>query len=316
MKIRRANEFLLILECEDPEKELKKRTTYPHEAEKASFVQLYKGNLEERVKKHVGGKFNVPNPKPEYVDKLLREYRSVLSEGGTLFQFVFKKYVFYDTFEDDKEPTRPDYERVDNVPDEWPTVKEAAKDKDIDKSTVNSQIYDGELRAVMSDGRRHIEPDKNYDDWSPRRKKSYLRDRRLVIAKEVLLKYEPIHLSDFFEYIVEAEKDRFGSEQIPDGPGTPAQRMEAFFEDVLQGGPTVTAPKTIWEWNHSIEEICDHYSLGKKKKAKRAFPEGLLDEMIHQANQRELEDSTMKENRTSRDPASPDRSRNRGRVSK
>ena len=272
MKLRRAKKFYVIRPCENPVDFLESRTTFPHEADKAWYIPLHEGNLLSRVQKHIGGKFNVPNPEENYVPRLISEYEKRLLQGQRLFQFLFEGYIYYETFNDEKKPNRPKYEHVNEVPKSWLTVQEAAKDKDIDKSTVNSKIYAGNLHAVMMNGRRYIEPTNEYKKWSPDRKKSYLRDRRLIIAMEVLKNFEPIHLQDFYDHVVEIESRRFGDEQIP-------KSIESFFNEVLEGVGEV--PSSIWVWYNRIDSYVEFFDL--ETQVNRAYPDNMLDEVISSA---------------------------------
>jgi hypothetical protein len=281
MKLRKSSTFRLILACEDPDKQLDIRTTYPHEAERAHYVPLYPGNLEQRVRMQMDGKMNVPRPCEDYVDTLVAEYEEKLSRGEKLFQFVFENYVYYEDYEDAAEPSRPQYEWVDDVPDDHVTVSEASRDKDVDKSTVNSAIYSGRLNAVMHSGKRYIPTNDEYEGWSPSRKKSYLRDRRLIIAKEILLNEEPLRIKDLYRRIYEIEAERFGVAQLPEGG---AEGIRSFFSDVLADGPTHLAPESVWEWQHVIDELVDAFGLSSEKRLARAFPEELFDQIIERAS--------------------------------
>lgn len=270
MKIIEQDVHYVVVKTQDPEKELSLRQGYPHEcSEESTYVQLWdingEGNLKERLRLHVGHRYAVPCPSEEYLDTLVDEYRKEMEAGAVFYQLILKDYRYYQEYEDPNEPTAPDYDYVDEVKDAWMTVDEVAEEKDVDKSTVTRAIYKGIITAVFSEdeNRRYVLPDEDYEAWSPDRRRGYLRDRRLMMAKEVLEIQSPRSLDSFYAMLEATEANRFGGAQLPEDGS-----VEKFLEGIL---PEEEMPATLSEWQDSIDSLMESYGLNAVKKFPRAF---------------------------------------------
>lgn len=299
-----ADVLYIIRKCHNPDEYLSIMTTYPHEAlGRAYYVELYDdaeiekdgevvvdpGNIQERLALH-SGSYDIPSPEPEERFHIINEIKRWLRDGEKVYQFVLGDYSYYETFEDKERPSKPDYEEFEEAPDGWLTIAEACEDKDVDKSTVNRAVYNGELRCgfVPSERRRYICPDSDYETWDPGRKKSYLRDRRLIIAAEIINKLNNQELmifndKDLYEEIERIEMNRFGDNHIPRPLG--GEGMAVFLKDAIGH-----LPKNLWEWIMHIDDLCENYSLNTYKKLKRAWTDDQL-EHIEKAYQKALEEA-------------------------
>ena len=148
----------------------------------------------------------------------------------------------------------------------WLTIDEVVLDKDVDKSTVTRAIYNGEIRCGLVPGlrRRYVCPDGDYEAWTPSRKKSYLRDRRILIARDVLQWEDVFSVDDLFRRIEALEAERFGRAHLPSG----GDSLGLFFQETLG-----EVPQVIWDWMLKIDGWIDAFGLDDEKKLKR----GLID---------------------------------------
>lgn len=256
-----------------PERRLEQHTTYPHSASHAHFVRLYDtieapdgtlipGNLEVIVDQLE--RDDIPSPDEEYRDVLLREYRDALSRGETLYMFVLHDYVYTDEFEDEMDPSKPEYVSLTKVPAGWLSIEDVCRIRDIDKSTVTRAIYGRELTCGLSsvDGRRYIKDDDLFKTWIPERKRSYLRDRRLLIIFETLLNKHVYTLDELYAEVERVEIERFGDNHLPD------EGLDAFMQTVVP-----SCPRSLLSWRARIEEICIEFGLNDTKKLHRGLGE-------------------------------------------
>jgi len=273
-----ASNVMRIIEAhDDPTKRVESLTTWPHQARNTYYVRLYddmeapdgtkiQGNLKMNVNMLSGD--DCPCPEPDGVPLLLDDYRRHLRRNDTkpLWMFVVEGYVYYDEFEDEMDPSKPEYNMLDEPIDgkKWMTIDEVCDLRDIDKSTVTRAIYARELICGQStdDGRRYISRDENFDFWRPERKKSYLRDRRLLIAYEIVSKYYMYTVEEFYKTIEIIERKRFGGNHLPE------EGIESFMADVIENAPT-----TLIEWQSSVIDLCKQFGLSDEKKWHRGFGE-------------------------------------------
>jgi hypothetical protein len=267
-----SSRVLRIVEvCSDPARRLQQLTTYPHEARQSHWVRLFddlnavdgllKGNLEERLALHE--RDDVPYPEEDYQRVLLAEYRRQIAQGHKIYQFVLEDYTYYDDFEDEMDPSRPDYEEFETAPFGWLTIEQVCQVKDIDKSTVTRAIYSRELTCGLAtpERRRYVKPDALFYDWDPQRKRSYLRDRRLLILYEILLNESvSLSLNKLYDRIEAVEVERFGGLHFPD------EGLDVFFGDTISN-----CPASVISWRARIDAICRGFELNNPRKLHRAL---------------------------------------------
>lgn len=257
----------------DPDRELERLTTFPHSATSGYYVRLYdvmkgpsgqiiaEGNLRDCVEQLE--RDDIPSVTEEYKPILIDEYQRLLSRGETLYMFTLTDYVYLDEFEDEMDPTKPEYEMLDGKSLEgWLTIDQVCQARDIDKSTVTRAIYARELICgqTESDGRRFIKDDTLFKAWLPVRKRSYLRDRRLLIAFELLSTEYIRDIDDLYDRIIETEKKRFIGLHLPE------EGLDEFFDEVLDN-----CPQTLSAWKANIYYICIDFGLDKPKKHHRGI---------------------------------------------